>query len=313
MATESRESSLLSKRSDFVSAFVVASHLAFSFAPVYIGCVLGLGWWLLPLTLWFGAGMNSMLNLMHECSHYHVFASKEACTALGRWILGPMALADFEAYRQRHWEHHRSLGTDADPKFVYHTPVRGWGLPILLLKCLVLFEPARRFAMSFRGAETDRAESEPLNWLWMGRAILFHALFCASLAGAALATREGDALRVVAETAVMYGVVYLYGLATITVFIASLRGIAEHQIGADGAPHQEGAALRNFRVNPVTRWLFGAYGFADHYTHHLKPAIPYYRLPRATQEFAAKEPALAPRTSYLRTLRMLFGSGEVRP
>src|SRR5690349_1713864 len=135
MADPKREQSLISKRSDAVSALVVAAHAIFALAPVYIACALGLGWWLVPLTLWFGAGMNSMLLLMHECSHYHVFTSKKACTALGRWVLGPMALADFEGYRQRHWEHHRSLGTDADPKYVYHTSIRGWRLFTLLLKC----------------------------------------------------------------------------------------------------------------------------------------------------------------------------------
>src|SRR5471030_3138503 len=126
MEAASHESRQLAKRSDLVSAMVVAAHLAFALAPVYIGCALGLGWWLAPLTVWFGAGMNSTLNLMHECSHYHLFTDKSACTALGRWFLGPMALADFESFRQRHWEHHRSLGTDADQKYVYHTPLRGW-------------------------------------------------------------------------------------------------------------------------------------------------------------------------------------------
>ncbi len=82
------------------------------------------------------------------------------------------------------------------------------------------------------------------------------------------------------------------------------------QIGADGAPHQESAALRNFRVNPITRWLFGAYGFADHFTHHMKPAIPYYRLPRATRELAANDAALVPARTYLETLRMLVSAEE---
>ncbi len=314
MGDAPRESSLLTKRSDAMSALVVASHAAFALAPVYIACVAGIGWWLAPLTLWFGAGMNSMLLLMHECSHYHVFKSKGACTALGRWLLGPMALADFESYRQRHWEHHRSLGTDVDPKYVYHTSIRGWKLPMLFIKCLVLFEPAQRFTANLRGGNTKAAGSEfsspePADTRWVGRAILFHVLLTASLAGVTLAWREGNPVRVVAEAAIAYGIVYLYGLAAVTVFFASLRAIAEHQIGGDNAPHQNDAALRNFRVNLFTRWLFGAYGFADHYTHHMKPAIPYYRLSRATEEMAEKEPALAPTTSYLRTLRMLAATG----
>jgi len=298
------ETSLLAKRSDWISGSVVAAHSVFALLPVYIGCALGWGWWLAPLTLWFGAGMNSMLLLMHECSHYHVFTSKRACTALGRWVLGPMALADFESYRQRHWEHHRSLGTDVDPKYVYHTPIRGWRLPLLLVKCLVLFEPVKRFATNIRSGKGEIG-APPLDRKWVGRTIAFHALLTASLAGIALVARDVSVYRAVGEAAMAYVVVYLYGLATITVFFASLRAIAEHQIGADGAPHEHDAALRNFRVNAFTRWLFGAYGFADHYTHHLKPAIPYYRLPRATQEMAAEDVFLAPTHTYLGTLRDL--------
>jgi len=303
------ETALLEKRSDVVSTFVVGAHLVFAASPVYLGCALGLGWWLAPLMLWFGAGMNSVLNLMHECSHYHVFASRGACTALGRWILGPMALADFESYRQRHWEHHRSLGTDADPKYVYRTPIRGWGLQVLLVKCLSLFEPVQRFRMNARVAATK--DSAVPDRRWIGRAILFHSLFVATLGGLALAVRREPALEVLVETGVVHAVVFLYGLAAITVFIASLRAIAEHQIGDDAARHQEGAALRNFRGNLFTRWLFGAYGFADHYTHHLKPAIPYYQLPRATRELAGRDPSVSPTHSYLETLRMLV-QGETR-
>jgi fatty acid desaturase len=226
-----------------------------------------------------------------------------------------MAIADFDAYRQRHWEHHRSLGTDADPKYVYHTSIEGRRLFTLLVKCLVLFEPARRFSMNFRGntGEPSEPTDDTRDPKWPLRAAVFHLVLTASLAGLALLVRDGSPIRIVMEAAIAYGIVYLYGLAAVTVFFASLRAIAEHQIGADNAPHQNDAALRNFKTNFFTQWLFGAYGFADHYTHHLKPAIPYYNLPRATQEMSAAEPALVPVTSYPKTLRALMRSGEHRP
>lgn len=59
--------------------------------------------------------MNGLLNLLHECAHYHVFTKRKGSDILGRWVLGPVAVADFDSYRKRHWDHHRKLGQDDDP------------------------------------------------------------------------------------------------------------------------------------------------------------------------------------------------------
>ena len=99
-----------------------------------------------------------------------------------------------------------------------------------------------------------------------------------------------------------YGFVYLYGVASWTVFAANLRAIAEHQVGADEARRVGDAVLRNFSCNVFTNLVFGAYGFSEHATHHRLPGIPYYRLPEATARLAVEDPLLAPRGGYLGTL-----------
>ena len=83
----------IEKRDDNWSLLVVVVHIAFVFTPVYLTVVLGFGWQLVALWLWFGLAMNGLLNLMHEASHYHVFRARRGSDILGRWILGPMAMA----------------------------------------------------------------------------------------------------------------------------------------------------------------------------------------------------------------------------
>jgi fatty acid desaturase len=296
--------SRFAKRSDAVSAIVVAAHLALVLAPIYLAASLGFGWWLLPCWLWFGLTMNGLLNLMHETAHFHVFRARAANDLLGRWILGPLSLADFDAYRQRHWDHHRRLGQPDDPKLTYHTDIHGPRLAALALRCLTLVEAARKFRHQTHAPDDD--EPAPGNSLgWIVRVLIVHALFAASILAAAWLGHPGEAFRALLAAALAYAFVYIYGLAGLTVFAASLRAIAEHQIGPDGSSHVGAAALRNFSCNPFTRLVLGAYGFGEHATHHQQPAIPYYRLQSATAELAAKDPALAPFYGYWSTLRVL--------
>ena len=96
---------------------------------------------------------------------------------------------------------------------------------------------------------------------------------------------------------------------SLTIFAAALRAVAEHQLLADAESDVQGyAALRNFKCNPITRFLMGAYGFGEHETHHMHPGIPYYKLPRATAELAAEQASLAPREGYFATLVTIIRS-----
>ena len=96
-----------------------------------------------------------------------------------------------------------------------------------------------------------------------------------------------------------WGFVYLYGVASVTMFVASLRTLCEHGL-AGGDPSRAGeAALRNMTCGPIGRLLMGCYGFAEHATHHRWPAIPSYQLGAATEQLVAQGvDELRPRTSY---------------
>jgi fatty acid desaturase len=103
----------------------------------------------------------------------------------------------------------------------------------------------------------------------------------------------------------VYGGIYVYGLGSLTVFAATLRAVAEHQLEAKQVPSPKRGTLRNFKCGPISRLIFGAYGFAEHGTHHVEPSIPYYHLPAATEEMSMDAPELVPDHYYLKELAEL--------
>src|SRR5947209_40887 len=119
------ELSSFKKRSDLRSISTVALHVFVVIAPVYVAVLSGPTPYWIALWLWFGLLMNGLLNAMHECAHFHVFVDRRGSNFLGRWVLGPLAVTDFDAYRWRHWEHHIHLGVDGDTKDAYLVDIHG--------------------------------------------------------------------------------------------------------------------------------------------------------------------------------------------
>ena len=114
--------------------------------------------------------------------------------------------------------------------------------------------------------------------------VLAQGVFGLSLAGVALVSPSGDFRAAFWALGAAYGFVYVYGLASLGVFMIALRGIVEHQPRFVGEPMKNGAALRNFKNGYIGRWIFAPYGFEAHATHHMYPGVPYYRLPEATRD-----------------------------
>jgi fatty acid desaturase len=291
--------SRLGKRSDLMSLLVVGIHVAFVLAPVALAARWGVGVHLIPLWLWFGVTMHGLTNLMHECAHYHVFKAREGSNLLGRWILGPLVFANFDRYRLLHWAHHRNLGESDDPKYSYRVDIRGSRLLVLLLGCLSGLEGARKFFHQ-HAVHADVAAADSRRWVV--RLLVVQALLALVLFAAAWSAVPGDLPQIVLRVIVAYGGVYLYGLMSLTLFVATLRAIAEHQAGDDDAATAGHAVLRNLRCGPLGRLVFGCYGFAEHATHHQHPAIPAYHLKGLTADLAARDPLLQPRQGYFSAL-----------
>jgi fatty acid desaturase len=285
---------------------VVGVHIAAVFGAVYAAALLGPRPLVVLAWLWFGLLVNGLVHLMHECAHLLTFRSRVASEWFGRWVLAPLVLADFDGYRARHWVHHKRLGESDDTKTAYRIDVRRTAVGKLLLRSLILVEAAERFAQQTRAADESGRKPGGMRKA-LARCALVQSLFLGSIALAAWVAHR-DFVASAWSVAVAYGFVYFYGLACLTVLTATLRTIAEHQVGAGGLISGR-AALRNIATNPVSLLVFGAYGFADHATHHREPGLPYYQLPARTAEIAASEPALAPTQGYLATLAALIRRG----
>ena len=250
---------------------------------------------------------------MHECAHKLVFRRRWANEFLGGAVLAPLVLTNFAGYRKRHWDHHHRLGKPDDPKVVYHTDITALRLLALLARCLVGVEAWRRLTEL-----SDDSHAHDLE-VWHGKGGLSVGLlvtqisFAGSIVVVAIAAHGGDWRAAVLAAACAYVGVYAYSLASLTVFAAALRAIAEHQIGGDDAVTQDAAALRNLRCNPMTRLVFGAYGFGEHATHHRRPGVPYYRLPDLTRVLAARDAALVPRVGYLGMIALLVSVRPAKP
>ncbi|HTD22570.1 MAG TPA: fatty acid desaturase [Terriglobales bacterium] len=287
------------KRSDVVSFMITTGHIAFVLAPVYLAAVIGPGVLLVLFWLWTGLTMSGLLNLMHECAHYHVFKKRWGANLLGRWILAALMVTDFDAYRALHWAHHQNLGGSDDPKYSYKVDIRGWRLFLFFLRCLIGIEALKKFSYVVHtrpNANLSRSR------FWIVRAMAFHLAFFASVFMVAWRFGVHDVRIAALNAAISYGAVYLYGVASLTLFAATLRAIAEHQNGTDHPEVVGNAVLRNLACGPIERLIFGCYGFAEHATHHLHPAIPSYHLRDATHELATEAPWLEPHVSYLAIL-----------
>lgn len=279
------------KRRDSRSWAIVAAHVALVFAPVYLAAVLRPSVAYIGLWVWFGLTANGLLNLMHECAHLLAFRRKSSSLLLGRWFLGPLVVADFDSYRERHWAHHRNLGSDDDPKHAYLVDVTGSSVWRFVLRCMFLREAVGKASESSQTpAQLPDPEARPgrLGGA-VARILVVQGVLVASLLLCALAAHQRLA-PALWSAGVAYVGVYMYGLAALTILAATLRAIAEHQVGDDGSATQGRAALRNFSAGPVGRLFFGAYGFAQHATHHREPGVPHYRLRALTSELAAADP-----------------------
>jgi fatty acid desaturase len=297
------DTTYFTKRSNAVSLTLIVLHLLVVVSPIYLAAALGPGWLTIACWLFFGLSANGILNLMHECAHLHVFKDRRGSDLLGSWLIAPFVFADFDDYRRRHWDHHRFIGREGETKDTYLIDVRGTMFVKEFVRCALVISAARRF---FQQMQT-RADNEPRDRGWLGALALFQSLFALSIVLTARTFHRDDGwMAALADAAVAYGFVYLYGLVSLTVFVASLRAIAEHQQDGDGSAASGYAALRNFSCGPLSRYLMGAYGFGEHYTHHQHPGIPYYHLPAATAAMARDNPLLRPDKSYFAVLKNII-------
>jgi fatty acid desaturase len=236
---------------------------------------------------------------MHETAHRLVFRQNAWSDVLGRRILAPFFLTSFELYRRRHWVHHSQTGNEHDTKTTYLIRCEGGtGLAIFAMRCLFGIEAFHRFL----NTQKENSFVKPLSAREKTDAFLslaiFHLVFGSITLLTAWIGAGGNWSLALMNAVLAYGLVYIYGMMSLTIFLSTLRAIAEHQIVGDDVETQGNASIRNMRPTFLSRFLFGSYGFCEHGTHHAYPVIPHYNLPDATLAFAEKKAELSYGKSY---------------
>ena len=182
---------------------------------------------------------SGLLNLMHECAHFHAFQKRQGSDLLGHWLLGPLALADFEKDIDNGtgsttliWEWMETPRTRISSTFMVES-YRCFP-PVLIPRdggseVCVQVEP-QGFAR--RSPRQDRIRGSNEQWQLQG--MFFLCLLVA--AGPAAGRRIWPQGLLVAIAA--YTCVYLYGLA-------SLNGVRSHSQSDRGTSTGAGAAFRD--------------------------------------------------------------------
>ena len=144
------------KRSDYISMIVSFSHILFVFFPLFLSTYFDSIVLTVLSFIWVGVFVNGVINLMHESAHRLVFKKKSYCDILGEFILGPLLVTDFKAYRNRHWVHHNKLGSEEDTKFIYKKRIKGFNFIIFFFECMFLKEGIAKFIYQFRNSSNTK-------------------------------------------------------------------------------------------------------------------------------------------------------------
>lgn len=287
------------KRSDLHSSLWILIHFSFVFAPVFITATNIIEINPFFCWLWFGIFANGLINLMHEAAHRLLFRRRKSSDFFGKWILGPLLISDFEGYKKRHWVHHNKFGKKEDTKKTYLVNINKWNSLKFLIECLILKEGCKKFFSQFSSKEKKVSFSFRI----LFRFFLVHSifLFLIIISNLFFSNMNFNELFISISTAYIF--VYIYGLASLSVFFSTLRAIAEHQVNSlddyKVDKIKDKGVLRNLKCNIMTKLIFGSYGFSEHATHHKFPSVPSYNLDKLTRSLIKEDSRLVAEKGYV--------------
>lgn len=237
---------------------------------------LGRNPWLYVLVLAFiGGRQHALFHLAHEATHYHLFRNRQLNDWFGDLLLAWPCLHSIPLYRQRHFGHHRHIGTLDDPHIdeTYAKNPSGWRFPKTrfelfswLLRRLLGFTFPRYLKAFLRGFPKGS---------WRGQ----------------LALKLGYYLLALSAITILHGwrvvlVYWIVPLATWTPMIRDLRLAAEH-FAIDGEEDPLGRKSRSVSPNLLERIFVCSKSTYFHSEHHDYPSVPFYHLPSLHREMCA--------------------------
>ncbi len=262
-------------------------HVALEWAAIAVAVALceqlGRSWWWYAVTVAFvGGRQHALFHLAHEATHWHLFNHRKLNDWFADVFLAWPCLHSVPLYRQRHFGHHRNIGTLDDPH-IHETYARdraSWDFPKTSLGL------ARWLAYRLLGLTFPRQVFAFLKGFGRGPSpglIACKVLYYAALVACVTALDAWDCL-------LLY---WFVPLATWTPMIRDFRLASEH-FAIDGEVDALGGKSRSVLPTWPERLFVCSKNTFLHSEHHDYPSVPFYQLPRVHQAMRSN-PRLAPR------------------
>ena len=200
-------------------------------------------------------------NILHDAGHRNLWRDRRRNDLVARLFIAPLLFASLSRYRETHFKHHMALGdAGCDPDFL--TASRKAPASWISSYLDQVFSPSawlsavggHLFLRQVRAA----SHLYIVGW-WVGALALMWAI-----AGASFTT--------------VFLVLWLLARATVFHLITTFREMCDH-FGLQ--PGGVFTFTRDMACHGFWRRVIHPRNNGYHLTHHLLPAVPYYRLPEA--------------------------------
>jgi fatty acid desaturase len=223
--------------------------------------------WAAPIALLvLGNRQRALGNILHDAAHRNLTRNRLVNDLLTRALIAPLLFLSLSHYRELHFRHHLDLGAKhADPDLIPipDEKARRWQTAV----AANALSPRAVLGSTF-GHLVDH------NVTPGGR---LYILAWWTLLGAVLVSTAG-----VGWAAAMLAL-WLGARATAFHVITTFREMCDHHGLSPGGVF---SFTRDIKAAGLWSVLFHPRNNAYHLTHHLLPAVPYYRLPEAQRLFS---------------------------
>ena len=204
-------------------------------------------------------------NILHDAGHCNLCRNRQWNDLMARALVAPLLFASLSGYRDAHYRHHLALGQRAGDPDLLPVP-RAWPQhwTTSYLRNLLCWS-------TWKGSMAGHLAAPEV-----GLASHLFIMGWWTLALAALITLAGN------EFTITFVLLWLLARATAFHAITTFREMCDH-FGL--RPSGILSFTRDVVCHGVWRALIHPRNNCYHLTHHLLPAVPYYRLPQAQQLF----------------------------
>ena len=200
-------------------------------------------------------------NILHDAGHRNIWREKAKNDVIARALVAPLLFSSLTRYRETHFQHHLELGrVQGDPDLIPgqdHLPA-SW--VISYTRCLLS-------RSAWLGSLGGHLFDQEVGWQSKAFILGWWACFCGVLIWL-----------IGIDFALSFISLWLTSRATLFHCITTFREMCDHFGLLPGGVF---GFTRDMVCHGPWRWIFHPRNNGYHLTHHLLPAVPYYRLPEA--------------------------------